>query len=387
MGKQYISTFTASRAHKLDILAVKMTKRFTITVSSDGYAAFWDNQVEDGQNLEDHVVRQMINPIGIHHLAAFEDVPPELTTKVLLVAFACFDGSILFYSIFNNDMSTFLSVDTGNLFAHDFWCPGFYQDPQSKQHLFVLTRATGRTSVYNLDFLVGNDTVGIKLDTLVGELNSSNLLSSFPVALDVSSEGHCAVGYTMGDVVVYSLFGLKQIFTFHSTDLQVEEGEGIGSTSVPRVVKFSPEGSTLAVARDNRSAGSITLYDITYGENVGSLTTPSHSAKATVGGFAHESWILDLSFNASGTLLASAGFDKCVRVWNLFLRAREATLQLSTSDLDSTEDIDESDISICSGVSFIDKGVRGGLGGNINEGLCVVSFDRGVRWFREAGGV
>lgn len=385
MGKQYISTVTASDAHKLDILAVEITGKYTITVSSDGFAAFWDNQVEEGQNLENHVVRQMINPIGIHHVAVFEDVPPGLTTKVLVLAFACFDGSISFYSMFNSDMATFLPVDTGSIFKDDFWCPSFYRDPKSLQHLFLLTRANGKTGVYNLDLLVEGDDVSIGVNTLVGELNASNIFSSFPVALAVSPEGFCAVGYSMGDVVVYNLQGLKQMFTFHSTDLQIKEG--IGSTSGPRVIKFSPGGSILAVARDNQSAGSITLYDIKYGENIGSLTTLTHSAKITIGGFAHESWIMDLSFNSDGSLLASAGFDKCVRIWNLELREREATLQVSASDLESTEGHDDSDISVCSGVTFIDKGVRGGLGGSTNEGLCVVSFDRGIRWFREAGGV
>lgn len=385
MGKQYISTVTASNAHRLDILGVVMTSKYTITVSSDGYAAFWDNQVDEVHNPEDHVVRQLINPIGIHHVAVFEDVPPGLTTKVMLMAFACFDGSVKFFSIKNTDMATFLAVETGNLFASDCWCPGFYKDPTSAQHFFVVTKANGKTGVYNLDLIVDGEKVDIALNTLVGELNSSNNFSSFPGALAVSSEGLCAIGYTMGDVVVYNLKGLKQLFTFHSTDLQVKVG--VGSTSVPRVIEFSPGGSILVVARDNQSAGSITLYDIKYGENIGSLTTLTHSAKTTIGGFAHESWIMGLSFNADGTLLASSGFDKCVRVWSMELREREATLQISLSDLETTEGCDDSDISVCSGVSFIDKGVRGGLGGDINEGLCVVSFDRGIRWYREAGGV
>lgn len=385
MGKQYISTVTASNAHKLDILAVAITKQYTITVSSDGFAAFWNNQVNETHVPEEHVVRHLISPLGIHHISIFEDVPPGLETRVLIMAFACFDGSVKFYSIFNLDISTFQPVETGNTFQTDCWCPGFYTDPTSTQHLFVVTKASGKTSVYNLDLAVESNSVDIAVTTHVGDLNASNVFSSFPGALAISSEGMCAIGYTMGDVVVYNLKGLKQVFTFHSTDYQVKEG--IGSTSVPRVIRFSPGGSILVVARDNQSAGSITLYDIKYGENIGTLTTLTHSAKTTIGGFAHESWIMDLSFNSDGSLLASAGFDKCVRVWSLELREREATLQISGSDLESVDGQDASDISVCSGVAFIDKGVRGGLGGDINEGLCVVSFDRGIRWFREAGGV
>lgn len=385
MGKQYISTVTTSDAHRLDILAVAVTKKYTITVSSDGYAAFWDNLVNEGLIPEEQVVRKLINPIGIHHIATFEDTPSGLSTKLLLMAFACFDGSIKFFSLLNQDIATFSEVDTGNTFKSNYWCPGFYQDPKSTQHLFVATQANGRTGVYNLDLAVELDLINISIYTLVGELNPSNNVSSFPSSLDISSKGICAVGYTMGDVVVYNLDGLKQLFAFHSTDYQGKEGDN--STSVPRAIKFSPGGSILVVARDNQSAGSITLYDTEYGENIGTLTTLSHSSKITIGGFAHDSWIMGLSFNADGTLLASAGFDKCVRVWNLELREREATIQISKSDLESDQNLEESDISVCSDVSFIDKGIRGGLGGDINEGLCIVSFDRGIRWYREAGGI
>ncbi|KAM9912197.1 hypothetical protein OXX59_002688 [Metschnikowia pulcherrima] len=386
MGKQYISTVSAAQAHNSDISAVAMTNKYTITVSSDGYAAFWDNKQDEVHTPNDFVVKKLINPIGIHHVAVFEDVPSGSTTRVVLVAFACFDGSVHFYSYTNDNLSTFTAVPAKR-FAHDFWCPGFYKDPESVQHYFVATKANGTTVVHELNITVGEDSsVGVDLSTQSGVLNASNNFTSYPNALSVSqsSDALCAVGYTSGDVVVYSIKSHKQVFTFHSTDLQVKQGKG--STSVPRVLAFSPGGSILVVARDNQSAGSITLYDVKYGENVGSLTTSTHSAKTTIGGFAHEGWIMGLSFNEDGSLLASCGFDKCIRVWDLESREREATIQVNVTDLEDTTH-DEVDSSICSGISFIKKGVRGGPGGDANEGLCVVSFDRGVRWYREAGGI
>ncbi|OBA19856.1 WD40 repeat-like protein [Metschnikowia bicuspidata var. bicuspidata NRRL YB-4993] len=387
MGKQYISTVSAAQAHKLDILAVAMTNKYTITVSSDGYAAFWDNKQDEVHMPHDFAVHKLINKIGIHHVAVFEDVPSGLTTRVLLVAFACFDGLIQFYQYTNDDLESFVAVATKLVFSHDFWCPGFYKDPESTQHFFVGTKANGTTAVHELNIFVDeNEDVTVDLATEAGVLNSSKNFTSYPNALSVSptADALCAVGYTSGDVVVYSIKNQKQVFTFHSTDLQVKQGKG--STAVPRVLAFSPGGSILAVARDNQSAGSITLYDVKYGENVGSLTTLTHSAKTTIGGFAHEGWIMGLSFNEDGSLLASCGFDKCLRVWNLELREREATILVNVSDLEDTTH-DEVDSSICSGIAFIKKGVRGGPGGDANEGLCVVSFDRGVRWYREAGGI
>jgi len=384
MGKQYISTVSAAQAHKLDILGVAMTGKYTITVSSDGYAAFWDNKKDEVHQPLEFVTHKLIKDIGIHHVAVFETVPTGLTTKLVVLAFGCFDGSIVFYYYRNDDLETFSLIDTGKVFSDGFWSPGFYKDPESVQNLFVVTKANGSTAVYSLSLNL--EDLSIEVADLIGTLNASSI-TSFPNSLGISltSEALCAVGYSSGDVVVFNLKSLKQEFTFHSTDLQVEEGQG--SSSIPRVVEFSPGGTLLAVSRDNQSAGSITLYDVKYGENVGSLTTLSHSAKTNIGGFAHEGWIMGLSFNEDGSLLASCGFDKCVRVWNMELREREATLVINITDLEDTTQDEEADASVCSGVAFIKKGVRGGAGGDSNEGLCVVSFDRGVRWYREAGGI
>lgn len=384
MGKQYISTVSAAQAHKLDILDVAMTGKYTVTVSSDGCAAFWDNKKDEIHQPLDFVVHKLINEIGIHHVAVFETVPAGVTTKISLFAFGCFDGSIVFYYYTDDDLDTFTLLDTKKVFADGLWYPGFYKDPESIENYFVVTKANGSAAVYSLDIAVLEQLI-ITVTDLVGTLSASNI-TSFPNSLGISStDALCAVGYSSGDVVVYNLKNLKQEFTFHSTDLQVEEGQG--SSSIPRVIEFSPGGTLLAVSRDNQSAGSITLYDVKYGENVGSLTTLSHSAKTTIGGFAHEGWIMGLSFNEDGRLLASCGFDKCVRVWNVELREREATLLINITDLEDTTQDEDTDTSICSGVTFIKKGVRGGAGGDSNEGLCVVSFDRGVRWYREAGGI
>lgn len=386
MGKQYITTVSAAQAHRLDILAVAMTNRYTITVSSDGDAAFWDNKKDEIHKPLEFVVYKPIHPIGVHHVAVFETVPTGLTTRVAVVAFACFDGAVRFYYYTNDDLATFVAVDTNTAFAANFWCPGFYKDPTSVQDLFVATRADGSAAVYPLRVTDADGAVSVVLGDRLGLLQSSHTTTSFPNSLAVAAaDSLCAVGYTSGDVVVYDLQSQKQVFTFHSTDLQIQSSKGY--TSVPRVLAFSPGASLLAVARDNQQAGSITLYDVKYGENVGSLTTQSHSAKTTVGGFAHEGWVMGLSFNEDGSLLASCGFDKCVRVWNMELREREATLNISVTDLDDVTHDEETDVSVCSGVAFIRKGVRGGAGGDANEGLCVVSFDRGVRWFREAGGI
>ncbi|RCK64843.1 Antiviral protein SKI8 [Candida viswanathii] len=382
MGKQYISTVSASHAHKLDILGVVMTNKFTVSISSDGYAKFWDNKQDEVHLPKDFVQSVFIDKSGVHAVAVYENTLPNSTLKVTLFAFACFNGSVVFKYYTNDDFTT-LKDFAGDSLGGKSWTPGFYKDPESKQDYFIVTKTNGTTEVFLLNITDNDGTPEIALEKS-GELKPNS--STFPNSLAVcpTDNKKCAVGYINGDVLLYDFASLKLVYTFHSSDLVTSRNSQ--ATSIPRVLAFSPGGTLLAVARDNQAAGSITLYDVQHGENVGSLAAPSHSAKSVVGGFAHQGWILGLSFDDDGKHLASCGFDKCLRVWNLDTSEREATINISISDLDDT-DHDEQDQSVASGVTFIKKGVRGGSGGDSNEGLCVVSFDRGIRWYREAGGI
>lgn len=380
MGKQYISTNTVCPAHSLDVLDVAVTRQHTVTVSSDGQAKFWANDVKENDDPNDHVHSQLIDASGVHHVNVYENtLQVEGKYKsVVVVAYGTFSGAIKVDHYVEN-YASIKSIDVPAELQKNSWIPIFYKDPENTQDYMIVTKIDGSIILYKINVTEE----GVELEKQCE--NSSE--SSFPISIDISvtEDKKLAVGYTNGDVYLYSLENLKMIYTFRSTDLQVSSKEQT-SNSIPRVVKFSPGGSILAVARDNQNAGSLTIYDVKYGENVGSLTTPSHSSKTEIGGFAHEGWIMGLSFDYEGKFLASCGFDKCVRVWNLENKEREATIQLSISDFDSPE-AEEQDVSIASAVSFIRKGVRGGAGGGSNDGLCVVSFDKGVRWYREAGGI
>ncbi|KAI5950664.1 SKI8 [Candida theae] len=394
MSKQFISTVSASQAHKSDILGLEITPRHTISVSSDGYAKFWDNKKDEVHNPKEFVQSVLIDKSGVHHLAVYENKIPSSTIKVTIIAFACFSGSIKFKQYVNGDLTT---LEDCNFELTKSWVPGFYIDPESKQDYFIVNKMNGVTEVYTLAVTAEGDKVG-SVFTKYGDLRSgasptastSTTSSTFPISLAVNQTDNkkCAVGYINGDVLLYDFQNLKVVYTFRSTDLVISRNPKLNSSSsAPRVLKFSPGGTLLAVARDNQAAGSITLYDVQYGENVGALATSSHSAKSAVGGFAHQGWILGLDFDEEGKSLVSCGFDKCVRVWNLETREREATINISVTDLDETTSDDEQDESVASGVKFIGKGVRGGAGGDTNVGICVISFDRGIRWYREAGGI
>lgn len=397
MSKQYINTVSTGNAHQLDILDLEITNRYTITVSSDGYVNFWDNKQDETQNPKDLVTKIFINKIGLHHISTYETILPDSKFKIVILSLTSFDGQCYLKYFINDDITTlndiaFVQSNKDN----KSWSPGFYKDPMSKSDYFILTQSNGETIVYDL---IISATEGDAKSVNI-ELQDARVIvstpSSFPncIAISQNEEKRLAIGYTNGDVLLYDLTSLKPIYTFKSTDVQhtAEGGQrtkgGALANSIPRRIAFSPGGSILAVARDNQSAGSITIYDAKYGENVGSLTTPSHSAKSK-GGFAHDGWILGLSFNEDGKYLVTGGFDKCVRVWDVENRETICKIGVSTSDLDNTdvESIRDLDTPVVSGVKFIKKGIRGGLGGDTNEGLCIISFDRGIRWYREAGGI
>ncbi|CAI5760744.1 unnamed protein product [Candida verbasci] len=386
MGKQYITTVSCSNAHQSDILGVNITSKYSITISSDGTAKFWDNKQDEIHQPKDYVKSIYLDKSGIHSFDIYENILPNTSYKLTLIAFATFNGKLYFKWYKNDDIDTIKDIPNS---YQKYWIPKFYKDPNNKQDYLIISKVNGIVDIFKIEFDLDNDldndndndNDSIKFETY-GSLKSGN--SSFPMSLAVCPTiPRCAVGYINGEVLLFDFINLKTIYTFRSTDLIVSKGQ---SSSIPRVLEFSPGGTLLAVARDNQAAGSINLYDVEHGENVGALTTPSHSAKSIVGGFAHQGWILGLSFNEDGKNLVSCGFDKCLRVWNLTTGEREATINLSITDLDDNEK-NEQDESIASGVKFIKKGYRGGLGGDNNEGLCVVSFDRGIRWYREAGGI
>lgn len=386
MGKQYISTATALDAHELDIVGLAIVAKYTITVSSDGNACFWDNRLSEATDPNTSVVKYFISNSGVHSIAVYENMLTEPRIKAVLMAFTCFDGSLIVKYFVNDDITTLKDVHVDGLSKERYWAPAFYKHPLSKNNYFICTKTKGSTDVFELRFTQGKS----ESDLMVafekyGELELNNT-ADFPysVAASTSENEMAAIGYSNGDVSLYNLSTLKPVYTFDSTDLEFAR---TGSNSTPRALAFSPSGEILAVARDNQSSGSISLYDVTYGENVGVLTCPSHSTKTTVGGFAHDGFIMGLSFNETGKFLASCGFDMCVRVWDIDTRQREATLNLSITDFETASEVQDSDKSIASGVSFIKQGIRSGYGADTNDGLCVISFDRGVRWFREAGGI
>ncbi|CAM9011836.1 unnamed protein product [Wickerhamomyces anomalus] len=368
-----------SAAHKSDIYSVAISKPYTITASGDGYLKFWSNNVTETDVVKENVKEQFVHKTGLHHVAVFEDIVE--TTKIAIVATVSFSGEIFFFVVNSLDGSIEpLEVDLGTKSKDAYWAIQWSKDEEGQNHKFAATQATGATKIWTFTI----ESINKITFSLHGTIAAQT--KTFATALDLSSSNNLlATGLQNGDVVLTQTETSKPVYTFHNFGLK---GSAQSSSTI-RSVKFSPLGTLLAIASDSGSYGTITLYDTVYGENVGSFTIPSHSSQVPIGAFAHDGWVFEIDFNETGEFLASAGYDGRIRVWNITTREREATLALSPTDFDD-EDIaaeDENASSSAIGVKFIKKGTRGGAGGDNNDGLVVISLDRGIRWFREAGGI
>lgn len=377
MNKQYIYEYSISHIHDLDVLGVFSGSKHTITVSSDGKACFFI-KTGNGYVMERKI---KIHDMGIHHVAVW-----ERGEKGTIVAYACFDG-ILRFGFFKEELDSYVDIGEVAEVEGECWCPGFYvwiDEKQEERVYLITTRSTGKTRVDNFYFDEGRIRV-----VKYGELGGKTQCFANSLAISKTSDKKVAVGYANGNVTLYDMDLLKDIYTFQSSDLSISNTNEI-TDSIPRSMAFSPGTSILAVARDNQSSGLITFYDVIFGDNIGSLLVPSNSLKTAISGFAHDGWITGLSFNENGNMLASCGFDNVVRIWDVEKRQKISSIGISANDFETiseeeNKEEDELDNSVPSGVVFTKNNVNDHNG--TKEGLCIISFDRGIRWYREAGGV
>ncbi|KAG7811828.1 hypothetical protein KL921_002094 [Ogataea angusta] len=365
MGKQYISTAIVGDAHKSDILDVCVSKKYTVTCSADGSLKLWSNSSSD-RPLETEV---FVDKFGLHHVSLFE------TSDFLLIGTVSFSGKFYLYKMGDqlaavDDIPAELKNEKCS-----FWALKFMKDLEEDNNVLAITTAAGETQIYNLQG-----------ETLTYSATTSSTDTSFATSVDLDPTfKRMAVGHQNGNVYIYDLEYLKPLYEFQSYGLK--KATSSSSLSTVRCVRFSPGGTLLAVARDSGAYGTIFLYDVKYGEVIGTLTNASHSSNVGIGGFAHNSWCMSVSFNEDGTLLASGGLDDTIRVWSTSTRTKEASLVVSKSDVDdeALSHTNQLDHATCCALSFIPKGLVAGEGDN--DGLVIVGFDRVIRWFREAGGV
>ncbi|SCU95380.1 LADA_0G15302g1_1 [Lachancea dasiensis] len=398
MSKLFISTTNCGKAHEADIYGVSISNPYTATISGDGYLKLWKNKLIDGDQPRDHVLSKFVHKTGLHHVDTFHSVEKG-GLEIYLVSCVSFSGQIFIYSV---DLASG-SFEELNLLSQEenlksYWCIKFFKSAdQAASHNLIATDVKGSTLVWSLNTVNQKEQDGNPDDAVpqrdihlysLGEIPATE--PKFATSVDISAKGAIATGFQDGSVVVSQLATLRPIYNF--------EGFGIKGTDessgTVRDVKFSPLGGLLAVANDSGPYGTVTLYETEYGERIGNLTVPTHSTQTSIANFTHDGWVFNISFNSTGEYLATCGYDAKIRVWDIKQRERVSTLNISAGDIENEEDIlsqDEIGDSLKTppvmGVTFINKGVRGGIGGDTNEGLACVCLDRSVRWFREAGGV
>ena len=401
MSKLFIPTTNCGKAHETDIYGLVITNPYTVSCSGDGYLKLWNNKLTEDQLAKDHVIKEFVTPMGLHHVSAFESVESNGETVIILSAIS-FDGKIYFYQIdLKEGKLVKLSLLNADDSKHSYWACQWYISTNPKNpHKFIATTVQGTTKVWN--FIIFQEP---ELDTETGEPLSNSLVYEphfnfqgkinsqtprFATAVDVSSTQLIATGFSDGSVVVSQLSTLRPVYNFEGFGLKgVEE-----SSSTIRDIKFSPAGSLLAVAHDSGSYGCVSLYETEFGERIGNFTVPTHGNQTTIASYAHNGWVFSVSFNSTGEYLASAGYDGKIRIWDTKSRERVSTLNVNATDIEIEEDIvledehgDSLEVPPVLAVSFFDKCVRSGMGGSTNEGICCVCSDRSMRWYREAGGI
>ncbi|CCE61659.1 hypothetical protein TPHA_0A05850 [Tetrapisispora phaffii CBS 4417] len=431
MSKIFISTVNCGKAHDADIYGVTISNPFTVTCSGDGFVKLWFNNLLDNETPKERMVSQFVHKTGVHHVDIFHSVE-RTGVEFYIISCVSFSGEIFFYSVNtkNGEMSA-LELLTKDEMKKSFWAVKWLKsDDKTLNHRFAATDVKGNTYIWKFHpFEQEIDDVEEMKKKLAKEkadkrrTNNRNTPNkdednqaeeieedqgpiavkphlvlqgviepsapNFATAIDMSIKGLIATGFSSGSVVIAQLTTLRPIYTFEGFGIQGIEQ----NSNTVRALKFSPTGNLLAAANDSGSYGCVSLFETDYGERVGDFTVPSHSNQASIGSYAHSGWVFDLSFNPTGNFLATCGYDSKVRVWDVKTKERVSTLNLSADDIENEEEIlleDELGDSLkrppVMGVTYIDKGVRSGLGNDTNEGLACVCLDRSVRWFREAGG-
>lgn len=361
MGKQFIST-QIIRGHKSDVYDVAVCSKFTVSVSGDGHIKTWSHKGE-----EEPVNDILVDSLGLHHVDFWEN------DGILIIGTVAFSGILYLFQYIDNEL-----VPLNCELKKNNWALKFHVGVEDQKHRLLTTQHNGSAEVYELTVEEGKF-------SLQHEKTLEDLNRTFALSIDVSSteDSKIAIGYMNGTVSLYDFRTLRSSYTFTSTAIKSE-------SSAVRCVKFSPGGTLLAVASDSESYGTISLYDVKFGEMAGSLIAPTNSNHAIGAGFAHERWCFSLDFNQDGSFLASGGMDQKVRIWDVTTREVEATITMALTDLPDdklTDDLNSNSNIGCLSLKYFGKGIRQIDGDDRNEGLVLVGLDQSVRWYREAGGV
>ncbi|KAL6935020.1 related to Antiviral protein SKI8 [Hanseniaspora guilliermondii] len=415
MSKNFIPTVHKGKAHEADIFNVQYSKFATITTSGDGYLKVWKNYLNEGDLPEDNVQSKFLTKAGLHHTSFLEFKDLETKKGMLFIGTISFTGELFIekYDLEKNEFENDLELrkilnfdtlmeeeqDTTKSYYNIIEKNTFYlikflpKNLNNKITMDKLLLTTVDSKVIVLDLVYQSETSTFDvtrvelLQITEKSLGFKTLQQSetpFITCMDASNKlsNVLTLGFNTSHVLILNLFTLTQLFN-------------ISLISKPiRCVKISNNATLLAISHDLGINGCVSLYDIETGDFIGDYTNNSHTAKDT-NTFTHKASCLSMDFNESDEFIITAGLDGVVNVWETITRERVGRIKISCNDIENNSDILDTDpITLESltnpgimDVKYIHKNTRGGLGGAKNEGLVVVALDKGIRWFREAGGI
>lgn len=405
MSKNFIPTVHAGNCHQTDIYNVQLSKPYTITASGDGFIKLWENTLAEGDLPQDHVFTQFVSNKGVHHLSVLNFIDPESRKEFFFIACVTFAGELKLYQFdlyakifISLDDRKFINFQDPNLIKHNqFWLVKFLsKNVNNKVANDKLLLTTIDSKIISVDLIFNSETATFEssetYDLQITEktIGGNSSLSSVPfiTCLDATNSGNnlITVGFNTGHILILNLFSLRTNFSITLVSKPI------------RCVKISNKGNLLAVAHDMGIYGCVSLYDIETGDYIGDYTNNVHSSNTnteTLIGYAHSKSCMSLDFNTDDEYLLTCGLDGKFIVWETITREKASSNNLSCNDIENLNDIVAVDEVTLENLrtpgildcKYIPKNVRGGLGGGKNEGIVVVSLDRGVRWFREAGGI
>ncbi|KAJ9195378.1 hypothetical protein DTO271D3_1019 [Paecilomyces variotii] len=270
MSKQYLSWYSADKAHPIDIFSLAVTEKQIISASGASALKVHSTTEPDfplAQSLDG------AHPVGCHHVVTSGD-----GSRAASVGFG---GETKIWSFKEGKWveEENLSVTIGK--TAGIWAPALSQDGQ----YFAGTTQDGHIKVWDLP---GN----------CEQIRDHDTKGSFGTCIDLSADGRLmASGHENGSIFIFRTDTGRMPFSLS------------GLVKPVRAVAFSPGGKLLAAAGDSKV---IVLYDTASGEQVANLT-------------GHSAWIMSLDWSHTGEYLLSGSFDGKIKVWSIDRRACVAT--------------------------------------------------------------
>ncbi|KAL6938476.1 hypothetical protein ACO0OL_001016 [Hanseniaspora opuntiae] len=400
MSKNFIPTVHKGKAHEADIFNVQYSKFATITTSGDGYLKVWKNYLNEGDLPEDNVQSKFLTKAGLHHTSFLEFKDLETKKSMLFIGTISFTGELFIekYDVEKNEFEN--DLDLKKILNFDTMMES--QEDQSKSYHNIIEKNT----FYLIKFLPMNLNNKIPMDKLLLTTVDSKVIvldlmyqsetSTFDVTkvetLQITEKSLGFKTLQQSETPFITCMDasnkLSNVLTLGFNTSHAPDSESVHTDPAVQYISDFKAPMTLA-------STAVSLCMTSKRATSLATTRTTHTQPKDTNTFTHTASCLAIDFNETDEFIATAGLDSVVNVWETITRERVGRIKVACSDIENNQDImDKDPVTLetltypgIMDVKYIHKNSRGGLGGAKNEGLVVAALDRGIRWFREAGGI